>query len=137
MQKFLKVFVATIALLGVFTLFMPSVRADIDTLKPVCTDGGAAAQNSEFCRNAKEESTTRTFVFGQNSVPYIILQTVVLVVGIASVITIIIGGIKYIVSGGDSAGIESAKNTVLYAVIGLVVALFAQVIIATVLSRFI
>jgi hypothetical protein len=49
---------------------------------------------------------------------------------------IIIGGFRYVVSGGDSAGVEGAKNTILYAVIGLVVALLAQAIVVFVISRF-
>lgn len=51
------------------------------------------------------------------------------VVGAASVIMIIYGGFKYVTSGGDSSGVTSAKNTILYAVIGLVVAALAFVIV--------
>ena len=47
---------------------------------------------------------------------------------------IIWGGIKYVTSGGDSAGVTSAKNTILYAVIGLVVALLAYTLVNFVLK---
>jgi hypothetical protein len=57
------------------------------------------------------------------------------VVGFISVIMIIIGGLKYITSGGDSNGVNSAKNTILYAVVGLVIVLLAQVIVRFVISR--
>ncbi len=57
------------------------------------------------------------------------------VVGIAAVIMIMIGGFKYIISQGDSNNISSAKNTILYAVIGLVVALFAQLIVKFVINK--
>ena len=56
-------------------------------------------------------------------------------VGAVSVVVIIIGGFKYIVSAGDSNGIQSAKNTILYALVGLVVAVFAQVIARFVLGQ--
>ena len=58
------------------------------------------------------------------------------VVGIISVVMIIIGGLKYIISTGDSNNINSAKNTILYAIIGLVVVAFAQVIVLFVLNNF-
>jgi len=57
-----------------------------------------------------------------------------LVVGVISVIMIIIGGLKYITSGGDSGNVTGAKNTILYAVIGLVVVALAQVIVRFVLT---
>ncbi len=52
-----------------------------------------------------------------------------IVVGAVSVIMIIIGGFRYIISGGDSNGVSGAKNTILYAIVGLVIVLFAQVIV--------
>lgn len=58
-----------------------------------------------------------------------------LVVGVVSVIMIIIGGLKYITSGGDSGNVSGAKNTILYAIIGLVVVALAQVIVRFVLTR--
>ncbi|MDZ7744458.1 MAG: pilin [Candidatus Saccharibacteria bacterium] len=58
-----------------------------------------------------------------------------LVVGIAAVIMLIIGGFKYIISSGDSNNINSAKNTILYAIIGLVIAALAQVLVRFVLGR--
>ncbi|MDQ3064758.1 MAG: pilin [bacterium] len=51
------------------------------------------------------------------------------IVGIAAVIMVIVGGLKYVLSSGDANGITSAKNTILYAVIGLVVASLAQVLV--------
>lgn len=58
-----------------------------------------------------------------------------LIVGVAAVIMIIVGGLKYILSMGDSNNINSAKNTILYAVIGLVVVAFAQIIVRFVLDK--
>lgn len=57
------------------------------------------------------------------------------VIGIIAVIMIIIGGIKYVTSNGDSSSISSAKNTILYAVIGLVVALMAYAIVNFVIGN--
>ena len=58
-----------------------------------------------------------------------------LIVGIIAVIMIIIGGLKYITSAGDSNGVNSAKNTILYAVVGLIIVVLAQVIVRFVIER--
>lgn len=57
------------------------------------------------------------------------------VIGIIAVIMIIVGGIKYTTSNGDSTALTSAKNTILYAVVGLVVALMAYTIVNFVIGR--
>ena len=56
------------------------------------------------------------------------------VVGIVSVIMIIFGGFKYITSGGDSTGVTSAKNTILFAIVGLVIVALAQIIVKFVIG---
>ena len=64
-----------------------------------------------------------------------IINVFSIVVGIVSVIMIIVGGFRYIISGGDSSSVQGAKNTILYAIVGLVIVLFAQVIIRFVLTN--
>jgi len=59
----------------------------------------------------------------------VVVNILSLIVGVVSVIMIIIGGLKYITSSGDSNNVQGAKNTILYAIIGLVVVLLAQVIV--------
>lgn len=54
-----------------------------------------------------------------------ILNAVYLVLGIVGVVMIIIGGVNYAMSQGDPGKVQKAKNTVLYGIIGLVVALLA------------
>jgi hypothetical protein len=57
------------------------------------------------------------------------------VIGIIAVIMIMIGGFRYVTSGGASEKVTNAKNTILYAVIGLVVVALAQVIARFVLNK--
>lgn len=57
------------------------------------------------------------------------------VIGVIAVVMIMIGGVKYITSGGDSGNITTAKNTILYAVIGLIVVALAQVVVKFVLQE--
>ncbi len=56
-------------------------------------------------------------------------------VGIIAVIMIVYGGFKYITSGGDSGNITGAKNTIIYAIIGLVIVAMAQFIVQFVLEK--
>ncbi len=58
-----------------------------------------------------------------------------LVVGVVAVIMIVIGGFRYITSNGDSNNISSAKNTIMYAIIGLVIVALAQFIVQFVLNK--
>lgn len=58
-----------------------------------------------------------------------------IIVGIVAVIMIIWGGFKYITSGGDSGNITSAKNTIIYAILGLVIVALAQFLVQFVLER--
>ena len=64
-----------------------------------------------------------------------VINILSIIVGAVSVIMIIIGGLRYVISAGDSNGISGAKNTILYALVGLVVVLFAQIIVAFVIDR--
>lgn len=64
-----------------------------------------------------------------------VLNIFSLVVGVIAVIMMIIGGIKYITSQGDSAAIATARNTIIYALVGLVVVVLAQMIVRFVLQR--
>ncbi len=64
-----------------------------------------------------------------------VINILSVVVGAVAVLMIIIGGFRYIVSGGDQNGVSGAKNTILYALIGLVIVIFAQVIVRFVFSN--
>jgi cytochrome bd-type quinol oxidase subunit 2 len=57
------------------------------------------------------------------------------VVGVVAVVMIIVGGLRYITSGGDSGKVGTAKNTLIYAIIGLVVVALAQVIVHFVFAK--
>jgi hypothetical protein len=57
-----------------------------------------------------------------------------IIVGAVAVIMIIYGGFRYITSGGDSNRVGSAKNTLIYAIIGLIIVALAQLIVHFVLS---
>ncbi len=57
------------------------------------------------------------------------------IVGVVAVIMIIVGGLRYITSGGNDSSVTGAKNTILYAIIGLVIVALAQIIVRFVLKQ--
>jgi len=65
-----------------------------------------------------------------------VVNALLFLLGIAAVIVIILGGITYTVSAGNEASIKRAKDMILYAVIGLVIAFSAYAIVNWVLNAF-
>ena len=72
---------------------------------------------------------------GVNNVISVVINILSVGVGLVAVIMIIISGFKYVTSGGDSGNVTGAKNTILYAVIGLVIVALAQFVVKFVLSK--
>ncbi len=64
-----------------------------------------------------------------------IINVFSVIVGVVAVIMIIVGGFRYITSGGDATKVSGAKNTILYGLIGLVIVALAQVIVRFVLKQ--
>ena len=64
-----------------------------------------------------------------------VINILLFIVGAAAVIMIIIGGLRYVTSGGDSSSVTAAKNTILYSVVGLVVASLAFAIVNFIVDK--
>jgi hypothetical protein len=75
--------------------------------------------------NAARGSSQPADLFGAGGVITTITNTLLFIVGALSVIMIIVGGLRYVVSGGNAASVTTARNTILYAVVGLVIAFLA------------
>jgi hypothetical protein cdiviTM7_00647 len=58
-----------------------------------------------------------------------VIRYLLIISGIVSVVMVIIGGLKYSTSNGDSAKLSSAKNTILYAIIGVIISALAYGIV--------
>ena len=63
-----------------------------------------------------------------------ITNTALYIVGILSVVMLVWGGLRYIMSGGDSKKVTDAKNTILYAILGLIISFLAYAIVNFVLN---
>lgn len=88
--------------------------------------GACSGQSDAVCNAKSTDNVTPLFQR--------ILSLLLYAIGAIAVIMIVIGGIKYATSNGDSNSIQSAKNTILYSVIGLVVAILGQAIIIFVVN---
>ena len=86
--------------------------------------------------NAAKGVEQMTDLFGAAGVFNTVTNVLLFIVGAISVLMIIFGGLRYVVSGGDSSNVTAAKNTVLYAVVGLIIALLAYAVINFVLTSF-
>ena len=64
-----------------------------------------------------------------------VINTILYVIGILAVIMIIFGGIQYTTSAGDQAKVTKAKNTILYGIVGLVIAILAYAIVNFVVTK--
>ena len=73
-------------------------------------------------------------LFGDNGVFKQVTNTILYIVGIIAVIMLIIGGIRYVISGGDSKKVTDAKNTIMYAIIGLIIAILSYAIVNFVIN---
>ncbi|MCB9822840.1 hypothetical protein H6800_01030 [Candidatus Nomurabacteria bacterium] len=126
LQK-IKMLLISLGLVGSLGL-VPAVAVHADAKTDAC-DGIKLVDPTADC----DDATTGRSDF-QRLIKKII-NIFSIVIGTVAVIMIIIGGFRYIISGGDSSATKSAKDTIMYAVIGLVVVLFAQVIVIFVLSN--
>ena len=63
-----------------------------------------------------------------------IVNIMFFVIGVMAVIMIIWGGIRYVLSAGNSAALTSAKNTIVYSIIGLIIAILAYAIVNFVIN---
>jgi len=105
----------------------------ISTAATLCAGKAMALTVQEGAEAARAEGMPAELV-GDGGIFTRITSIALYVIGAISVIMLIWGGLRYILSGGDSKKITDAKNTVLYAIIGLIIAFLAYAIIRFVLN---
>ena len=123
-----KISLALVAALASFSLLLAPVptvlAAPVDVFTETCKNNSGDAV---LC--SKSDGSGIFTVIKQ------VIQVMLIVAGIVAVIMIVIGGIKYTTSNGDQAHVKSAKDTILYSVIGLVVAIISYAIVTYVLKN--
>jgi hypothetical protein len=91
--------------------------------------GAAEGPIQSGANSAKPDGTPRNLGLTGDGIFKDITNTLILIVGAVAVLMLIIGGLRYVLSGGNSSNVESAKNTIFYAIIGIVVAILAFAIV--------
>lgn len=108
-------------------------RAQVnDTLKVDCSQ----AAGSTFCKE-QEESYNKPVgnpLLAPDSIAGRITQIVIVLAGVVSIFVMILAGISFMTSGGKPDKIATARNSIIYASIGLVISISAQFIVSFVLS---
>jgi len=96
---------------------------DQQSASAVCNTTDLSIASGANCAQGNDQPTD---LFGGNdSIFRRVTNILLFLVGAISVIMLIIGGIRYVISGGDQNQVTSAKNTILYAIVGIVVAFLA------------
>ena len=122
MKKFWKLGILTLV---VGVMMATAIGISGQTAAALTLEQGAEAARCDGCPEN---------LFGDDGVFKQITNTILYGVGVVAVIVLIIGGIKYLISGGDSKKVTDAKNTILYAIIGLVIAVLSFAIVNFVIA---
>lgn len=124
-MKRIKYIVLTLGIIAGFGLAVVPATANALDVFPVCQDGSS---DSAVCK----PSNTNDFTAFIKT----IVNTLLFVIAAVAVVTIIISGIRYTTSHGDAKAVQVAKDTLLYAIIGLVVAISSYAIVNFVVDSF-
>lgn len=116
-----------------FSQITPVALADVS---PNIAAGLCTGANLVFTENPTQSCSSSGNANARiNNLIHEIINTLSVIVGVVAVIMIIVGGFRYITSGGSDTGVTGAKNTILYAIIGLIIVALAQVLVRFVLSK--
>ena len=121
------VFVPAFALLAGLAVPVATTYANNCDVSGGITGGKDCARNDEQPENLFN---------GDDSVFQTVTNVMLFLIGAISVVMLIYGGIRYTLSQGDSTAVQNAKNTIVYAVIGIVVAILAFAIVNFVVTSF-
>jgi glucan phosphoethanolaminetransferase (alkaline phosphatase superfamily) len=126
-MKNIKYLILTLSLVMGFGLALIPAHADA-AIDPLSSSCAGDAKDTTLCKDRNKDNFSSVVGTIVNSLLYILAAV--------AVIVIIIAGITYTTSGGDAALVTKAKNTLLYAVVGLVVAILAYAIVNYVINAF-
>ncbi len=106
-----------------------------DVIKSVC-DNPHATEKPKVCSdNQTATGDDNSPILGPGGIVTKGVQILVVIVGIASVIVIIVGGLKLTTSGGNPENQASGRRAIVYAIVGLMIALLSQLIVSFVLNK--
>jgi hypothetical protein len=118
-------------LLGLLTFIFalaPAVLAEEFNPAENCT--GAAA-SSAYCQNLGSDTDPIT---GEEGVLKKVIDLLIVAAGVISVIMVIVGGLRFVLSNGEPEKATSGRKTVIYALVGLVIVIISQLIVSFALT---
>jgi hypothetical protein len=124
-----KVFLA-LALVGVTSLGVASVTTFGSVQAATCNGSAVECARDGLDSTSNSNQTNLTDGFR------IITNILLFLIGAISVIMLVIGGFRYVTSNGEASAVTSAKNTILYALIGVIVAILAYAAVDFVIDAF-
>jgi len=119
--------------LAIITIMPLGIASNAFALPPPSTSTVAiSSATSEILNGAQTVDPNGPTVQGGITA---VVNVMSLAIGVFSVIMIIYGGFKFVSSAGDSNGVASAKKTIIYALVGLTLAVLAQAIMRAVIGK--
>ena len=126
--------VSKISISGFVASTFPATFLALNTFATGGIFGGGVQGGADKGRG--EGVPTQLFGEGNTGIFTQMVNMMLFTVGILSVIMLIYGGLRYILSNGDSKKVDAAKNTILYAIVGLIIAMLSYAIINFIISLF-
>ncbi|HEY4963499.1 MAG TPA: hypothetical protein VIH90_02275 [Candidatus Saccharimonadales bacterium] len=121
-----------VVILALFSsVFMFNSASAVNVLSE-CTSNVANAGSSDVCQQAGQSSNQTNPVI---TILKNVIQLLAIVIGVLSVLMIMIAGLRMVVSNGDAQTISRSRDAILYSVIGIFVAVFAEALVLLVLSK--
>lgn len=117
-------------------LVVPAMALAFGVLSPAVANAQLSAQRGANAAQGTDHEGVASCLFGieegcegDTSLFRTITNILLFIIGAIAVIMLVIGGIRYTTSNGDSNSVSAAKNTILYAIIGIIVAILAYAIV--------
>lgn len=135
MKNFFRWFIFT-AIVGFSIIALSQYVHAANIISPVCQNSNAT-EVPEMCKedSTDNDNTTENPIYGPQGILTKAINILSFIIGIVAVFAIIVSGIRFVVSAGDSNAVASARNGIIYAVAGLAVVALAQTIVLFVLNR--
>ena len=131
MKRLLMIFFGTMGIVGALQLAPVHVSAQFDAAKKEACEG-VASVDEEGAANNCDGTAANT---GIKSTLEFALNLISIIAGVIAVIMVVISGIKFMTSQGDPGQVSSARQSIIYAVVGVVIVALSQVIVNFVVSR--
>lgn len=125
--------------IAMFAIIIPVFALSAGILMPTKVSAdcsvGEGLSGGLSCGEPDDGRPTDLFT-GDTPIFKTVINVMLFLVGALSVIMLIYGGIRYTISQGDSGAITNAKNTIMYAIIGIVISILAYAIVNFVIDSF-